>query len=92
MTREGRHSSRVMTLFWMALRELEGGAPMISVTRLNGADLVVNDDLIEFIERTPETVLTMTEGKKITIKESAEQVLEKIVSFRKSITLPEIRD
>ena len=64
---------------------------MINVTRLNGASLVVNDDLIEFIERTPETVLTMTEGKKVTIQESAEEVLNRIVSFRKSISLPEIR-
>ena len=45
---------------------------MITVTRLNGTELVVNDDLIHFIERTPETVLTLTEGKKITIKECAE--------------------
>lgn len=65
---------------------------MITVTRLNGAELVVNDDLIEFIERTPETVLTMTEGKKVTIKESAEVVLEKIVRFRQSVALPEVRD
>jgi flagellar protein FlbD len=64
---------------------------MITVTRLNGATLVVNDDLIEFIERTPETVLTMTEGKKVTVKESADEVLEKIVAFRKSIALPEVR-
>ena len=64
---------------------------MITVTRLNGAELVVNDDLIEFIERTPETVLTMTEGKKVTIKESAEEVLAKIISFRKSVALPEVR-
>ena len=52
---------------------------MITVTRLNGAELVVNDDLIEFIERTPETVLTLTEGKKITVKESVEEVLDRIV-------------
>lgn len=65
---------------------------MITVTRLNGAELVVNDDRIEFIERTPETVLTMSEGKKITIKESAEAVIEKIINFRKSVALPEIRE
>jgi flagellar protein FlbD len=64
---------------------------MITVTRLNGAELVVNDDLIVFLERTPETVLTMTEGKKITVKESTEEVLEKIINFRKSIALPEVR-
>jgi flagellar protein FlbD len=63
---------------------------MISVTRLNGAELVVNDDLIEFIERTPETVLSMNDGKKVTVKESVEEVLGRIVSFRKSVALPEV--
>ena len=64
---------------------------MISVTRLNGAELVVNDDLIEFIERTPETVLTMTDGKKMTVKESVEDVCQRIVNYRRSIGLPEIK-
>ena len=64
---------------------------MISVTRLNGAELVVNDDLIEFIERTPETVLSMNDGKKVTVKESVEEVLGRIVSFRKSVALPEVK-
>jgi len=64
---------------------------MITVTRLNGSPLVVNDDLIEFIERTPETVLSMNEGRKVTIKESVEEVLERIVIFRRSIGLPEVK-
>jgi flagellar protein FlbD len=66
-------------------------AQMISVTRLNGVELLVNDDLIEFIERTPETVLTMTEGKKVTVKESVEELLSRIVSFRRSVGLPEVK-
>jgi flagellar protein FlbD len=64
---------------------------MIHVTRLNGSELVVNDDLIEFIERTPETVLSMTEGKKITVKESVDEVLERILAFRRSLGLPEVK-
>lgn len=64
---------------------------MILVTRLNGSELVVNDDLIEFIERTPETVLSMTEGKKITVKESIEEILERIVAFRRRLGLPEVK-
>jgi flagellar protein FlbD len=64
---------------------------MIKVTRLNGAELVVNDDRIEFIERTPETVLTLTEGKKVTVKESVDEVFERIVSFRRSVGLPELK-
>jgi len=64
---------------------------MITVTRLNGAEIVVNDDHIEFIERTPETVLSLSDGKKLTVKESVEEVLSRIVGFRRSVGLPEVK-
>lgn len=64
---------------------------MIKVTRLNGAELYINDDLIEFIEVVPETVLSLIDGKKLTVKESSEVVLERIVEFRRSASLPEVR-
>ena len=64
---------------------------MIKVTRLNGIELIVNDDLIEFIERTPETVLSLPDGKKVTVKESSEEVLQKIIEFRRKASLPEVR-
>jgi flagellar protein FlbD len=64
---------------------------MINVTRLNGSELVVNAELIEFIERTPETVLSMRDGRKVTVKESVEDVLNRIVSFRRSLGLPEVK-
>ena len=43
---------------------------MIEVTRLNGKGLTINSDLIEMIEETPDTVITLTTGKKIIVKES----------------------
>lgn len=46
---------------------------------------MVNSDLIKFVERAPDTVLTLLTGEKVIVLESAEAVLEKIVAFRQSI-------
>ncbi|MGB9792780.1 MAG: flagellar FlbD family protein [Thermacetogeniaceae bacterium] len=58
---------------------------MIKVTRLNGEGLYVNSDLIEFIEETPDTVLSLTTSKKIVVKENAEEVIRRIIDFRRKI-------
>jgi len=49
--------------------------------------MIINCDLIELIESTPDTTLTMTTGRKIIIKESMDAVLEMIVTYKKSIAL-----
>jgi flagellar protein FlbD len=59
--------------------------PMIKLTRLNNQPLVLNADLIKLIENTPDTVLTLVNGEKIVVLESIEQVIEKIVEFRRRI-------
>jgi len=52
---------------------------MILVTRLNKASqFYVNEDLIEFIEEAPDTIVTLNTGKKITVSESAIEIVEKI--------------
>jgi len=52
---------------------------MILVTRLNKASqFYVNEDKIEFIEETPDTILTFETGKKITVSETALEIVEKI--------------
>jgi len=52
---------------------------MILVTRLNKASqFYVNENLIEFIEETPDTIVTLSTGKKVTVSESAIEVVEKI--------------
>lgn len=56
---------------------------MINVTKLNGSRLVINADLVEFIESTPDTLLTLTTGRKIMVKESMEVVVQKIVEYRR---------
>jgi uncharacterized protein YlzI (FlbEa/FlbD family) len=58
---------------------------MIQLTRLNGQPLVINSDLIKFIENAPDTVISLVNGEKIVVRETSEQILEKIVQFRRRV-------
>ncbi len=58
---------------------------MIEVTKLNDSKIVVNADLIELIEETPDTVVTLTTGRKIIVKESRQEVKDLVKSYRKDI-------
>ena len=58
---------------------------MISLTRLNGKPLVVNAELIELIERTPDTILTLTTGRKIMVQEDVAEVVEKAKEYRREV-------
>jgi len=58
---------------------------MIHVTRLNAAPLILNSDLIEHIDVTPDTVITLTTGQSLRVREPAEEVVRRIVQFRRSI-------
>jgi flagellar protein FlbD len=58
---------------------------MILLTRLNHVPLVLNSDLIEHIEVTPDTVISLTTGQKIVVLETAEEVLRRVIGFRRSI-------
>jgi len=62
-----------------------GQASMIQLTRINQQRLILNSDLIEQIEATPDTVITMTNGQKLVVIDSADAVIEKIIAFRRSI-------
>jgi flagellar protein FlbD len=55
---------------------------MIAVTRINGKQIIINADLIEFVETTPDTIITTITGKKIIVKDSAETVVDKIIAYR----------
>ena len=55
---------------------------MILLHRLNGATIGVNADLIERIDSTPDTVITLVDGKKYLVTETTEEVVEHIVRFR----------
>lgn len=58
---------------------------MIQLTRLNNHSLVVNSDLIKFVEQAPDTVITLVDGDKIVVLESARDVLERVAQFRRSV-------
>lgn len=58
---------------------------MIAVSRLDGTKFFLNSDLIETIEATPDTVVTLTSQKKLIIRESPHELIESLVAFRRRI-------
>jgi uncharacterized protein YlzI (FlbEa/FlbD family) len=58
---------------------------MIQLTRLNNHAITVNSDLIKFVEQAPDTVITLVNGEKIVVRESAGEVLRQVVQFRRSV-------
>ncbi len=58
---------------------------MIKLTLFNDSDVIVNADLIEFVERTPDTLVSLTTGKKLMVKESVEDVVNKVIYYRRLI-------
>ena len=58
---------------------------MIEVTKINGVKVLVNPDLLELVEETPDTVLSFTTGRKIIVKESRQEVKNLVKSYRKDI-------
>lgn len=58
---------------------------MIKVTRMNGMELVINGDLVEFLESTPDTVITLTTGKKFVLKDTVDEVIQKVIDYKRSI-------
>ena len=60
---------------------------MIHVTRLNNEEFIVNADLIEFIEKTPDTVLTLITGKKIMVRETSDEIVHRVLEYRRQAGL-----
>jgi flagellar protein FlbD len=61
---------------------------MIKVTRINKTDKFwINEDQIEFMEETPDTVLSMVSGRKINVAETAEEVVKLIIRMRKAVLI-----
>ena len=56
---------------------------MIDVTKMNGSKVIINSDLIETVEENPDTVLTLTTGKKIIIKESRQKVKNLVILYKR---------
>jgi flagellar protein FlbD len=60
---------------------------MIILTRLHGASVAVNCDLIERVEAAPETVLTLVDGSRYVVRETVAEVVDKVRAFRASVVL-----
>ena len=58
---------------------------MIQLTRLNNKPLMVNSDLIKFVEQAPDTLVTLVTGEKIVVLEKAEEVLARVLEFRRAV-------
>lgn len=58
---------------------------MIRLTRLNHGLFMLNPDLIEHLEMTPDTVITLTNGHQFMVRESGDEVVERIVAFRRDV-------
>ncbi len=58
---------------------------MIQLTRLNNTPLAMNSDLVKFVETAPDTVITLITGEKVVVRESIEEVIRRIVEFRRSV-------
>lgn len=58
---------------------------MIRLTRLNTQQITVNSDLIKFIESNPDTVITLVNGEKFLVQESADEVVARVIEFRRAV-------
>lgn len=58
---------------------------MIKVTRLNGKEIVVNAELIQFLEETPDTLITLQNHEKIVVKEGVDEVIRRVIEYSRSI-------
>lgn len=58
---------------------------MIVLTKINNAQMTVNSDLIQYIEETPDTVITMTTGDKVVVRETMVEIIKKVVHYRRLI-------
>ena len=59
---------------------------MIELTRLQNQKIIINAELIEFIEETPDTMISTTTGKKVMVKESVSEVIDRVIAYRRRLT------
>ena len=58
---------------------------MIYVTKLNNVEILLNEDLIEVVEETPDTIVTLTTGRKLIVKETKEELYQKVYEYKNAI-------
>jgi flagellar protein FlbD len=60
---------------------------MIKVTRLNGKEFVVNAELIQFLEETPDTIVTLVNHEKLVVKERMDEIIRRIIEYHRGVRL-----
>jgi flagellar protein FlbD len=66
---------------------------MIPLVRLDGSDVVVNAELIATVEKTPDTMLTLTTGHHILVKQTVEEVVCEVIAYRRKLLAgPTVQD
>ncbi len=63
----------------------ERGEGMIEVSRLNKKTFILNCDWIETVEATPDTVITLTNGKKYVVAEKVEEIIDKVIEYKQKV-------
>ena len=63
---------------------------IIKVNKMNGDEIVVNTRLIETIRATPDTLITLTNNKKILVNESVEEIIDKVIAYERKILTPSV--
>jgi flagellar protein FlbD len=62
---------------------------MIRVTRLDGTEFVLNAELIELVEHTPDSVITLVNGNKFVVREPLAEIYERVLAYRRRIFAPD---
>jgi flagellar protein FlbD len=58
---------------------------MIQLTRYDGSRFVISCEVIQYVESTPDTIITQTTGDKIMVKESVDEIIDLVIEFRQKI-------
>ena len=61
---------------------------MISVTRTNGSKIYINAELIQTVEATPDTVITLTSNKKLIVRDTPQEIAERFIEYRRRTLAP----
>lgn len=70
------------------IADISIGCDVIRLTRLNGTEFYLNPELIQSVEKTPDTVITLINDKKLVVRESPEVIRERYIEYRQRITQP----
>jgi flagellar protein FlbD len=64
---------------------------MIALTRFNGTKLYLNAELVQVVEGTPDTVITLSNNVKIVVRETPEAVVDQIITYQQRVRNPVLR-